>query len=153
MAEVEERIAMLEGRVQEQATRMADFRDSITDVRQTVLDLRGDVGRVRDELRGDIATLRQEMHGEIGQLRQAMHREIGQLRDGEVAQLRQEMHGGIGALRADFGQLRDEMDRRFDRVDQKFMWLVGIVVTACLATIATVAGAFFALLQAINRPV
>jgi hypothetical protein len=68
--------------------------------------------------------------------------------------LRQEMHGLRGEIsqrRGALGQLREEMDRRFDRIDRKFMWLVGILVTACLATIATVAGAFFALLQAINR--
>lgn len=139
MAGIDERVATLEGRVHEQVIRMADFRDGIGDVRQSVIDLRADTARMGDELRGEIGSLRAEMgslRAGMGSLRAEMHHEIGALRT--------EMHREIGVL-------REEMDRRFDRMDQKYLWLVGIVVTSGLATIGTVAGAFFSLLQAIQQ--
>jgi hypothetical protein len=158
MAEMYERVATLEGRVQEQTTRMADFRDGISGVQQSVVDLRGDMGRMRDDLRGEIATTRDALRGELAATRDELRGEIVALRDevhGEIAALRDEVHGEIAALRdevrGEIAALRGEMDRRFDRVDQKFTWLVGIAVATGLATIGTIGGAFFGLLQAIQQ--
>ena len=49
-----------------------------------------------------------------------------------------------------FEQVHDHMNRRFDAADQKFTWLVGIVVTGFIAVISTVAGAFLGLLQMVR---
>jgi len=35
-------------------------------------------------------------------------------------------------MRADFRELRSEMNLRFDRMDQKFTWLVGMFVALLL---------------------
>jgi hypothetical protein len=65
-----------------------------------------------------------------------LRQEFRALRE-EMRSLREETRQEIRALRAD-------MDRRFT-------WLVGITVTGCLAVIGTVAGAFWSLLQIVER--
>jgi hypothetical protein len=47
---------------------------------------------------------------------------------GEMRDLRTEMRDLRTDVRADFRELRSEMNLRFDRVDQKFTWLVGMFV-------------------------
>ena len=106
MPNVEERIASLEGRVQEHASYMND--------------LRATGSEVREEIRG----VRQELRQSIGDLRAEM--------------------------REDMRNLRDEMNRRFDVMDRRFTWLVGMMVTGFLAVIGTVAGAFWGLLQTVR---
>jgi hypothetical protein len=58
---------------------------------------------------------------------------------------------GINAdLRHELRGLRDEMIRRFEHVDRRFDWLIGILVTGFIAVIGTVAGAFWGLLQVVR---
>ena len=58
---------------------------------------------------------------------------------------------GVGAeVRQEIRVLRDEMNRRFEHVEQRFDWLIGIVVTGFIAVIGTVAGAFWGLLQTVR---
>jgi len=128
---LEERVALLEGRVQEQAAHMTDLRAIGTEVRQ------------------ELGALRQELHESTGALRQELRQSIGEVRE--------ELHQLGGELRAGMRQLRDEMNRRFEKVDQRFDamdrrfgWLVGMMVTGFLAVIGTVAGAFWGLLQVLQ---
>ena len=102
MANIDERVALIEGRVQEQAAQMMDFRP-------------------------EIRTLCQE-----------------------IGDLRSETRQAIGELRTEMRQLRDDMDRRFDAMERRFGWLVGMMVTGFLATIGTVAGAFWGVLQTVR---
>lgn len=58
--------------------------------------------------------------------------------DERVAYLegRMEDHSALTAdIRAEMRALRAEMDRRFDSVDQKFTWLVGVLVGVLLALV------------------
>jgi uncharacterized coiled-coil protein SlyX len=72
--------------------------------------------------------LRQEM----SDLRRSMETLAAELR-GEMAALRTELRGGMADLRSSF--------------DRRFTWLVGLMVTGFVATIGTIAGAFWGLLQ------
>lgn len=84
MASLDERVAYLEGRMEDHGALTAD--------------LRSEVRGLRSDMRAELAHIRSD-------------------------------------VRADFKDLRAEMDRRFDRVDQKFTWLVGVLVGVLLALV------------------
>ena len=50
----------------------------------------------------------------------------------EMRGLRAEVRGEIGEVRTEVRELRSEMNFRFDRMDQKFTWLVGMFVALLL---------------------
>jgi hypothetical protein len=52
-----------------------------------------------------------------------------------MADIRMEMRELRADVRSEMKDLRAEMDRRFDRVDQRFTWLVGILVGVLLAIV------------------
>ena len=109
MRDVEQRVATLEGRVQEQAARVTDYRDRAIEVRQAIEAIRAEMAQMRTEV----------------------------------------------PLRADverwLAELRNEMSRRFTETDHRFAWLVGIVITGFVTVIATIAGAFWAMLQMLGN--
>jgi hypothetical protein len=43
------------------------------------------------------------------------------------------------------------VDRRFDQVDRRFMWFVGIAVTGFVTVIGTIGGAFWGVLQLVRQ--
>jgi hypothetical protein len=53
-----------------------------------------------------------------------------------LTDLRTEMRGMRVEFRTEIRDLRSEMDRRFDRVDQKFTWLVGMFVALLLGLVS-----------------
>ena len=53
-------------------------------------------------------------------------------------------------LRQDMRDLRNDMDRRFDTMEHRFAWLVGLTITGFLAVIGTVAGGFWSVLETIQ---
>jgi hypothetical protein len=61
----------------------------------------------------------------------------------DMADLRHDMMAGDAALRSEITGLRGEMARRFDMMDQKFIWLAGTQVATLLAVIGVLAGALF----------
>jgi hypothetical protein len=137
MATVEERLAMLEGRM-----------DAMGDLRTLMANVGDQMHRGFEELRGQLdhqtAALR-DLRGEIG-------REAGALRV-EVAELRGEIGREAGALRVEVADLRGEMVRRFehvegrittvdDRHDRHFTWLVGLQLTMMLAVIGVLLAAY-----------
>jgi len=63
-----------------------------------------------------------------------------------TAELCAEMNGLKAELRARMAAL----ERRFDRMDVRVNWLIGIVVTSSIATVGAVAGAFWGLLQSLR---
>ena len=124
MPNLDERVAVVETRVDEHSVQMTEIRTLAAETRQELRSL-------RDETRQEIRALRNEMREEFRALR------------GEMGALRDEMSHG-------FAQVRDEMNRRFERMDHRFDWLVGIVVTGFIAVIGTIAGAFWGLLQTVR---
>jgi hypothetical protein len=71
-----------------------------------------------------------------------MHAEFGAVRS-EIADLRRDMLAGDAALRVEINELRADMDRRFDMMDQKFTWFVGTQIATLLAVVGVLAGALY----------
>ena len=85
----------------------------------------------------------------MGALSAELRSEMGAVRAEMTAlsaELRAEMNGLKAELRADMAAL----ERRFDRMDVRVNWLIGIVVTSSIATVGAVAGAFWGLLQSLR---
>ena len=61
----------------------------------------------------------------------------------EVTNLRGEMHGEFRAVRSEIADLRADMNRRFDMMDQKFTWFVGSQIATLLAVVGVLAGALY----------
>ena len=89
---------------------------SIADVRTSIGDVRADIRDLRSEM--------SDLRGELGDLR------------GEMSGLRDEMRREIGGLRG-------EMNRRFEAVDTKFTWVIGIQVTMLLMIAGSLFGLYF----------
>lgn len=61
----------------------------------------------------------------------------------EVTNLRGEMHAEFRAVRSEIADLRTDMNRRFDMMDQKFTWFVGTQLATLLAVVGVLAGALY----------
>ena len=94
--------------------------------------------RTMDYLRKDMSDVRHSMEALSAELRAEMK--------ALTAELRAEMNGLKVELRADMAAL----ERRFDRMDVRVNWLIGIVVTSSIATMGAVAGAFWGVVQALR---
>jgi len=119
VASLDERVTNLEALTDKHAAAVAAVRTDIADLR---LELRTEIAA----LRGDMATLRGDM---------ALRSETVELRR-DFAGVRAEM-----ATRSEINDLRGEMNRRFDAMDQKFIWLTGTQVATLLAVVGILAGA------------
>jgi predicted nucleic acid-binding Zn-ribbon protein len=65
----------------------------------------------------------------------------GEMRDlrAEMRDLRSEVRTDIREVRTEIRDLRSEMNVRFDRMDQKFTWLVGMFVALLLGLLGVAA--------------
>ena len=139
MPTIEERVAYLEGRMQDHTRLWTDLRDGVTD-------LRTDVNRRFDEIRT-----------EFGEFRADVNRRFDDVR-AEFGDMRTDMDRRFNEVRREVGDLRVEMDRRFedaraetrgdirrleDKVDRHFVWLTGMIVTGVLGTMGAVIGLYF----------
>ena len=131
MAGLEDRVGALEERMDHHAAMLGD-------IRSMVGDLRGDMRQLGSELRGEMGQLRNELRGEMGQLRG----EMDQLR-GETSQQGGQLRGEMGQLRGELHGFRDDMNRRFERVDQRFTWLVGIQMGTLIAIVGGLVGVIY----------
>jgi predicted nucleic acid-binding Zn-ribbon protein len=98
------------------------------------------LARAMDGVRSDTAALRSEIAAVRSEM--ATRGELAALRT-EMADLRRDMMAGDAALRSEIAELRGEMGRRFDVMDQKFMWLAGTQVATLLAVVGVLAGALY----------
>jgi nitrate/nitrite-specific signal transduction histidine kinase len=117
MSTVEERLASLEARM-----------DGMADLRTLITDLDGDTNRQFTELRGD-------MQRQFTELRGDMQRQL----DVTLSQFTE--------LRGDMNRRFEQVDRRFEALDQKgdrqFTWVVGIQVALLLGVVGAMVGAYF----------
>ncbi len=104
---LEERVAYLEGKVEEHSRGFEDLRASIGRVDAHVLALDGKVDRFRDELGSRIDDLRKD-HG-----------------------------GRMDGLGSRIDALDQKVDRFRDELDRKMSWLVGIQVAVLIAVIGS----------------
>ncbi len=109
MPPVEERLAYLEGRVEEHGRGMAGLGDAVTQFthRMDGLDLK--IGRFREELVGRIDAV-----------------------DLKIDRFREELAGRIDAAEQKLAGRIDGLDQKLSR---HFLWLVGMQVTVLLAVV------------------
>jgi uncharacterized coiled-coil protein SlyX len=121
---VEERLAYLEGRAEEQTRAMDEFRDSTLQFHHRIdgLDHRMD----RLEHRFDALDVKVDRFRE----------ELG----GRIDRVREEMVQRFDGLQGRF----DDVDSRFERMDEKasrtFLWIVGVQITTLVAVIGALVG-------------
>ncbi|RMH32114.1 MAG: hypothetical protein D6690_14785 [Nitrospirae bacterium] len=117
MATLEERVAYLEGKVEEHSRGFGEIREMLAhlDRRITALDQKVDL--FREELSRRIDAL-----------------------DQKVDRFREELSSRIDALDQKVDRFREELSSRIDALDQKidrhFVWIIGVQITTLLAIIA-----------------
>ena len=114
MPTIEERVAYLEGRMQDHTALWDNLRDSVTDL--------------RSEVRVEFAAVRTDMNRRFEEIRTDMN-----LRFDEV---RTDMNRQFVDIRSDLVTQRSETERRF-------LWLTGIFITTALGTMGAVIGLYF----------
>jgi len=118
MSSPEERIAYLEGRVEEHTRGFEELRSSIGRLDDHVLAVDRKVDAVREELARRIDAL-----------------------DAKVDRFRDELSVRIDALDAKVDRFREELSARIDALDRKtsrqFTWIVGIQVTMLITLLGS----------------
>ncbi len=136
MPSPEERIAYLEGRVEEHTRGFEDLRTSLGRVDEHVLNVDRKVDAFREELGirievldRKVDTFREELGGRIDGL------------DRKVDRLGQELSSRISVTDQKVDRFRDELAGRIDGLDRKmsrqFTWIVGIQVAVLLAVMGS----------------
>lgn len=125
MSTLEERLAYLEGRMEDQATLGTNLRNDVRDLRAAMSDLRADMNK-------DFAEVRAELKKDFVELRADMARQTTELRT-EMAQYNTELRTDMARQ---FAEVRAEM--RSDR-----HWLVGLLTTTAVAIGCAVIGLYF----------
>ena len=54
--------------------------------------------------------------------------------DSRLDSLDRNLRSEIAGVRGEIGDLRSEISARFGQIDQKFMWVIGIIVTSWTTT-------------------
>lgn len=109
MPTVEERVAYLEGRVEEHGRGMAGLGDAVVQFTQRMDGLDLKIDRVREELGGRIEAI-----------------------DMKIDRFREQLVGRIDAVEQKITGRLDGLDQKLSR---HFLWLVGVQVTVLLAVI------------------
>ncbi|MBM3777755.1 MAG: hypothetical protein FJW23_05885 [Acidimicrobiia bacterium] len=125
MSTIEERVAHLEGRVQDHTLLYNDLRTSLAEFRA--------------EMRQQGDEFRTALHRQGEELRAEMRRQGEELR-AEMSQLGDELRGEMRQLG---GELRGEIRRLDDRIDRHFTWLVGLLMAGLFTVTGAVVGLYF----------
>ena len=146
MPSVEERLAYLEGRVEDQGRSVSSLGDGMTRLEGRIDGLDLKVDRYREELTGRIDTLTDS----VGARFDAMDTKIDRCREdlsGRIDALTESVNSRFDSVNYRFDSVNsrfDAVDRRFDAVDGKLsrhlVWVVGIQVSVMLAVIAALLG-------------
>ena len=142
-ASLEERVAYLEGKVEEHSRGYAQLREDIQQLRQQVIHVDQKIDRFREELAARIDALDQRLSGRIDALDQKLSGRIDALDQrlsGRIDALDQKLSGRIDALDQKFSGRIDALDQKFSRW---FAWLAGILITALLAQLGLLGAALF----------
>ena len=121
---LEERVAYLEGKVEEQSRGYGEIREAIQHLGERITSLDQKLDRFREELSSRIDALDQRLSGRIDAL-----------------------GGRVDALDHKVDRFRDELSGRIDALDQKvsrqFVWMVGIQITILVTVVGVLAAALF----------
>jgi predicted nucleic acid-binding Zn-ribbon protein len=147
MSTLEERVAYLEGRIEDHTGAVSQLRD---DLRQGMSGVGTELAELRTGVRSEMAELRAEMAG----LRTAVRIEVTDLRTemvglwtglrSEMGGLRTDLRTEMGGLHAEMSDWRQDTDRQVQslnhKIDRHFVWLIGIQVTVLVAIVAALVG-------------
>ena len=121
MPTLEERVAYLEGRMEDHTALTGDLRNGLRE-------LRADTGRqftkLREELRGQCTALRSE----ITELREDTGREFRDLRADTNQQ---------------FADVRSQIHHLDEKSDRHFTWLIGIQVAVLVSVVGALVGSYY----------
>ena len=121
---LEERVAYLEGKVEEQSRGYGEIREAIQRLGERITSLDQKLDRFREELSSRIDALDQRLSGRIDAL-----------------------GGRVDALDQKVDRFRDELSGRINALDQKvsrqFVWMVGIQITILVTVVGVLAAALF----------
>ncbi len=146
MNTIEERVAYLEGRMEDHTAAAGDLRVSIREFRDETgrqfADVRGEMNREFADVRGEMNREFAGVRGEMSQRFADVHGEMNR----QFADVRQEMNREFADVRGDMNRQFADVNRRFELIDQKvdrhFTWLVGLQVTSLLAVMSAIAGLY-----------
>jgi hypothetical protein len=103
MPTADDRLALVEGRVQEQT-------GALNDVRAAIRDIRAEIAMLRTDVRSEMAAFGTELRADVSAFR---------------------------------GELREDIQRLDEKMDRRFMWLVGLQAVTTAAILTAVATGFF----------
>ncbi len=124
MPTIEERVAYLEGRMQDHSALWTELRNGVGD-------LRDNMNRRFEEIRTEFADVRSDMNRRFEEVRT------------EFADVRSDMNRRFEEVRAEIGQVRVDVHRLDDKVDRHFAWLAGTLVTSVLVMMGAIVGLYF----------
>ena len=79
-------------------------------------EMNANLARLRDEMNANLARLRGEMNTNLAQLRDETNTKFAESRE----DFRRSLDAAVQSVATDFSQLREEMNTRFDHVNQRF---------------------------------
>ncbi len=123
MATVEERLASLEARM-----------GKMDDLQTLMAALREDLNRGFTHVREELVRQREDVTLELAQAREDTARQFAQMRDDMSRQFTQ--------VREDMAEIRADMRGRFEQVDRRFTWVLGVQMALMLAVIGALLGAY-----------
>ena len=126
MATVDERVAFLEGRVNEQSQMINGIRDALVSLEQRMDRRFEGIDRRFESLEQRLNALDQKMDAGLAATNQKM--------DAGFAAVNQKMDAGLTAM-------NQRMDAGFAAQDHRFAWLVGIQLTTTAAVVGTLLAA------------
>jgi hypothetical protein len=138
MPSLEERVAYLEGRTEEHAAGMRDWRAGIDEVRGATIDLRGEMKGALVDLRDEMKAGFVELRGEIGELRGEMTRRFERV-DARFTQV----DNRFTQVDHRFVQVDDRFMQMDEKIDRHFTWLVGIQVAGLIAVVGALVGTYY----------
>ncbi len=131
-ADLERRVALLEGWKESQEPFVLSLKDDIREVQQRLTALQShmdhrfsDMENATAELARRMDAQRDELKGDIAELRTELK--------ADIAELRTELKGDIAGLRS---ELKGEMARLVQHMDTQTRWIVGVQFLTLLALIA-----------------
>jgi chromosome segregation ATPase len=146
---LEERVAYLEGKVEEQSRGYGEIREAIQHLGERITSLDQKLDRFREELSSRIDALDQRLSGRIDALSgrvDALDQKVDRFRD-ELSGRIDALGGRVDALDQKVDRFRDELSGRIDALDQKvsrhFVWMVGIQITILVTVVGVLAAALF----------
>lgn len=132
MPSSEERLAYLEGRVEEHTRGFEELRASISRLDGHILAVDRKVDAFREELVGNIQSMGAGLDAQIDRVQLDLGGRVDTV-SGRIDAVEQSLGGRIAAVDAKVDRVRAELDAKMTR---QFTWIVGLQVTMLIAILS-----------------